>query len=80
MTNKFKIEIISATSNPQKTCWIAGHQDYSSHFASDRKQYFPSESKSGDLIVEKQLKGWSRAKKEALIAGDWQRISELARK
>jgi predicted GIY-YIG superfamily endonuclease len=30
-------------------------------------------------IVEKQLKGWSRAKKEALINGDWMRISELAR-
>jgi putative endonuclease len=28
---------------------------------------------------EKQLKKWSRAKKEALIAGDWQRIHELAR-
>jgi predicted GIY-YIG superfamily endonuclease len=30
-------------------------------------------------IVEKQLKGWSRAKKEALIQDDWTRISELAR-
>ncbi len=28
--------------------------------------------------VEKQLKGWSRAKKEALMAGDWDRIQELA--
>jgi len=26
-----------------------------------------------------QIKGWSRAKKEALIAGDWQRISALSR-
>jgi putative endonuclease len=29
--------------------------------------------------VEKKLKGWGRAKKEALIAGDWERISELAK-
>lgn len=29
--------------------------------------------------AEKQIKGWSRAKKEALIRGDWDRISELAR-
>lgn len=29
---------------------------------------------------EKQLKGWSRAKKEALIAGDWKRIHQLARR
>jgi putative endonuclease len=26
---------------------------------------------------EKQLKGWSRAKKTALINGDWERIREL---
>ena len=29
--------------------------------------------------VERRIKGWSRAKKEALIAGDWALISELAR-
>ena len=29
--------------------------------------------------AEQRIKGWSRAKKEALIAGDWDRISELAR-
>jgi putative endonuclease len=31
------------------------------------------------IAWEKQLKGWSRAKKLALIEGDWPRISELAR-
>lgn len=29
--------------------------------------------------AERQIKGWTRAKKEALIASDWNRISELAR-
>jgi putative endonuclease len=29
--------------------------------------------------AEKKIKGWSRAKKEALIVGDWARISELAK-
>lgn len=28
--------------------------------------------------AERRIKGWSQAKKEALIAGDWDRISELA--
>lgn len=28
--------------------------------------------------AEQKLKGWSRAKKEALMAGDWGRVSELA--
>jgi predicted GIY-YIG superfamily endonuclease len=31
------------------------------------------------FACERKLKGWSRAKKEALIAGDWVRVSELAR-
>ena len=31
------------------------------------------------FAAERKIKGWSRAKKEALIAGDWERISELAR-
>ncbi len=29
--------------------------------------------------AERRIKGWSRAKKEALIARDWNRIHELAR-
>ncbi len=31
------------------------------------------------IAVERQLKGWSRAKKEALIAGDVETLHELAR-
>ena len=31
------------------------------------------------FAAERKLKGWSRAKKEALVAGDWERVSELAR-
>jgi predicted GIY-YIG superfamily endonuclease len=31
------------------------------------------------FAVERKIKGWSRAKKEALIAGDWELISRLAR-
>ena len=32
------------------------------------------------LAAERQIKGWSRAKKEALIAGDFGRLSALAKK
>ena len=32
------------------------------------------------LAAELQIKGWSRAKKEALMAGDWGRVSVLAKK
>jgi putative endonuclease len=32
------------------------------------------------IAAERQIKGWSRAKKEALIRDDWGRISALARR
>ena len=35
-------------------------------------------SREDAFWVEQQIKGWSRAKKEALIAGDWGLISQLA--
>jgi putative endonuclease len=38
---------------------------------------FPSRYEA--LAAERQLKGWSRAKKLALIRGDWELIAELAR-
>ncbi len=31
------------------------------------------------LQAERRVKGWSRAKKQALILGDWERIAQLAR-
>ena len=31
------------------------------------------------FAAERRIKGWSRAKKEALIAGDWELVSQLAR-
>ncbi len=38
---------------------------------------FPSRDDA--FTAERQLKGWSRAKKEALMAGDWKLVSQLAR-
>jgi tRNA/rRNA methyltransferase len=39
---------------------------------------FPTRDEA--FAFEQRIKGWSRAKKEALIAGDWPGISALARK
>jgi tRNA/rRNA methyltransferase len=39
---------------------------------------FPTREEA--LAAEQQLKGWRREKKEALIRGDWARVSDLARK
>jgi putative endonuclease len=35
---------------------------------------------TGGIAVERQLKGWSRAKKEALLRSDWAKVSELSRR
>ena len=40
-------------------------------------QEFPERDQA--FGAERQIKGWSRAKKEALIRGDWPLISRLAR-
>ncbi|MEM7664296.1 MAG: GIY-YIG nuclease family protein [Pseudomonadota bacterium] len=40
-------------------------------------QDFPTRHEA--LASERQIKGWSRAKKEAFIAGDWDRIRLLSR-
>ena len=40
-------------------------------------QEFPSRYDA--LAAERRIKGWSRAKKMALIRGDWDQISTLAR-
>ncbi|KUO49649.1 MAG: excinuclease ABC subunit C [Sphingomonadales bacterium BRH_c42] len=36
-------------------------------------------SRDEAFAFERRIKGWSRAKKEALIVGDWAMISQLAR-
>ena len=40
-------------------------------------QEFPTRIEA--LAAERRIKGWRRAKKQALIAGDWERIGQLAR-
>ena len=39
-------------------------------------QDFPTRDEA--FAAERQIKGWSRAKKEALIQGDWDRLKALA--
>jgi putative endonuclease len=36
-------------------------------------------SREEALTSERQIKGWSRKKKEAMIRGDWNEVSRLAR-
>ena len=41
-------------------------------------QEFPTREEA--LVAEKQIQGWSRRKKEALIQGDWQALSDYAKR
>ncbi len=45
------------------------------------KLVFTQEFSSRDeaLTCERQIKGWSRKKKEAMMRGDWSEVSRLAR-
>ena len=40
-------------------------------------QQFPTRQEA--LAAEKQIKGWTRAKKEALISGNWQSLSHWSK-
>jgi len=53
--SRFRVELLNATLNPQRTAWCAMHQDYSEDFIFDEQP--PSESKSGEIIVRRLLSG-----------------------
>ena len=46
-------------------------------FAGKIKGLFPTREDA--LTCERQIKGWARAKKEALMKGNWTRIQALSR-
>lgn len=55
MDSLFRVEVISATPNPQQACWCAMHQDYSERFVFDEER--PSEEAAGEIIVRRLLAG-----------------------
>jgi LAO/AO transport system kinase len=60
------------------------HEEGSIGYTSARKPFAlvwdgEFESRAEALAFELEVKGWSRKKKEALIAGDWERMRALAR-
>ncbi len=53
--DKFRIEVIAATANPQQVIWGAMHQDYSEGFVVDSQEKWPDEKQAGELIVKHLL-------------------------
>lgn len=57
MDPHFRVELISRTENPQQTIYAAMHQDYAESFVWDDRAKFPSEERSGELILKSLLGG-----------------------
>ncbi len=54
---RFRVEVIAKTPNPQQVIYGAMHQDYCEDFVIDQRDTWPSETKSGEIIVKRLLAG-----------------------
>jgi len=54
---KFCIDVIAVTPNPQQVVWAAMHQDYSEDYVWHSRDRWPPEQRSGELIVKHLLAG-----------------------
>lgn len=57
MDDRFTVEVLSQTPNPQQVIYAAMHQDYSESFVWDDRDRFPDETKAGELVVKYLLAG-----------------------
>jgi thymidylate synthase (FAD) len=57
MDDRFTVEVISQTPNPQQTIYAAMHQDYAESFVWNDRDQFPDEEKAGDLVIKHLLAG-----------------------
>jgi thymidylate synthase (FAD) len=55
--DRFRVEVLAKTPNPQQVIYAAMHQDYTEAFVYDERDSFPSETACGELIVKRLLAG-----------------------
>lgn len=55
--DRFKVEVISQTPNPQQVIYLALHQDYTDGFVADERESWPDEDRCGEIIVKRLLSG-----------------------
>lgn len=55
--DRFTVQVIAQTPNPQQVVYAAMHQDYAEGFVWDDRGNFPSEEKCGEIIVKNLLAG-----------------------
>jgi thymidylate synthase (FAD) len=55
--DRFTVEVIAQTPNPQQVIYAAMHQDYAEDFVWNERDRFPTEEKCGEVIVKQLLAG-----------------------
>jgi len=55
--DKFRVELIQATPNPQQVMWLAMHQDYSEDLVWDQRDRAPDETTAGENVIKYLLAG-----------------------
>lgn len=55
--DKFKVDIIAKTANPQQVIYSALHQDYSEDYIYERIDKIPTEKECGEIAVKRLLDG-----------------------
>ncbi|HEY9693298.1 MAG TPA: FAD-dependent thymidylate synthase [Oculatellaceae cyanobacterium] len=55
--DRFRVEVIAKTPNPQQVIYSALHQDYTNAFVFDERDSWPSEEECGEIIVKRLLAG-----------------------
>ena len=55
--DRFRVDLISATPNPQQCVYAAMHQDYSEGFVAADRSDWPDETRAGEICVKRLLAG-----------------------
>jgi thymidylate synthase (FAD) len=53
----FRVDLITATPNPQQCIYAAMHQDYSEGYVYDDRANWPDETRAGEICVQRLLAG-----------------------
>jgi thymidylate synthase (FAD) len=53
----FRVDVVTATPNPQAACWVGMHQDYSEGYVCADRDGWPTERQAGEIAVRRLLAG-----------------------
>ena len=55
--DRFRVDLISATPNPQQCVYAAMHQDYSEDFVAGDRKNWPDETRAGEICIKRLVAG-----------------------